>query len=491
MTLAVHAMKVEVHDSAVYATGPVEDDLLKFQEALAQSNVQTVVLVNSPGGDLWTGMRVGRLIAEKGLNTVVAGYCASACSIMFMGGKERSFSDTFRPEQTYVGIHGPHNKTTKAVNPQAAGQIFAFLKQNMGERFNADIMNMALYNMEDSGSMLRVFDPIRLPKRVTYHCKSVQSPRNECTDFKDQDAWTLGVVTSRAFTKVALPAGFTAAPKLFAQELSQPIADTAEFFKDLAVRQCVTDICRKLITDFVANKENKALAIPLGMTGLGTVSNRESPTNAFVSAIYACNHVKDKPARLCETLTVNGYDVRAIYPTGAADHAHALLRLTVPENKFYGNEEFGGGFTSASGLRTQKWNDITPQKLDRIKTIATQELALALKSEQPPLVIDVLSGANDAIPGALTLLHGGLAFDDAKDIAFEARFAALLKLLSPDPTKPVVFYCAGRDMWLSVNAAMRAEKLGYTQVGWYRGGLLSWKAANLPVAPVLVRAAVL
>lgn len=146
--------------------------------------------------------------------------------------------------------------------------------------------------------------------------------------------------------------------------------------------------------------------------------------------------------------------------------------------------------TRADGLRTQKWNDITPQQLDGIKTWGTRELALALKSEQPPAVIDVLSGANEAIPGALTLLHGGLAFEDAeKDSAFEARFASLLKLLSPDLTRPLVFYCAGRDLWLSVNAALRAKKLGYTQVGWYRGGIKSWKTANLPLASLVVRAA--
>ena len=37
-------------------------------------------------------------------------------------------------------------------------------------------------------------------------------------------------------------------------------------------------------------------------------------------------------------------------------------------------------------------------------------------------------------------------------------------------------------------AALRARKLGYGQVGWYRGGMESWKAANLPMAMVVVRA---
>ena len=147
--------------------------------------------------------------------------------------------------------------------------------------------------------------------------------------------------------------------------------------------------------------------------------------------------------------------------------------------------------TSATGLRTQKVHDITPQKIDGIKVYGTQELAVALKSAQPPLVVDVWAAINDAIPSAVTLLAGGLAFDDATgDAMYEARFAGLLKALSPDPAKPIVFYCQSRDCWLSVNAALRAKKLGYSQVGWYRGGMESWKAAGLPVGQVVVRAVV-
>jgi rhodanese-related sulfurtransferase len=82
-----------------------------------------------------------------------------------------------------------------------------------------------------------------------------------------------------------------------------------------------------------------------------------------------------------------------------------------------------------------------------------------------------------------------MAFEDAaKDKEFETRFAALLKLLSPDNNRPIVFYCLGRDSWFSVNAAMRAKKMGYSQVGWYRGGFESWKAAKLPTGSVVVRA---
>ena len=142
-------------------------------------------------------------------------------------------------------------------------------------------------------------------------------------------------------------------------------------------------------------------------------------------------------------------------------------------------------------MRVQKVHDMTPAKLEGIQTVGTQELARLLKSSQPPVVVDVWAGADESIPGAVTLLSGGIALEDpAAEAAYEARFLGLLRLLSPDTAKPVVFYCLSRDCWLSANAAMRARKLGYSQVAWYRGGWTSWKAANLPTAQVVVRAVV-
>ncbi len=489
LSFAVQAMRVEVHGNMVFATGPVEDDSAKFQQALDTPGVETVVFVNSPGGDLWTGLRVGRMIEAKGVKTVIAGFCVSACSIMFMGGRQRSFSDAFRPAQTFIGIHGAHNRDSKGIDPRAQPQIFAFYKQSMGARFHAELMNRALYDMEDAGALLRVYDSQRTPKPVTHHCRSAQTLRQHCTDFKEQDALSLGIVTVAAHTVLELPSSFRQQASILGRGLTQAFADPVAYARELAERQCTTDACRKLLADFPAVKEHKALALPTAGTGLAFSGNRDTAANAFVGAVYVCNHGKDRPARLCETHNVNGFDVRELYAIGMATHVDGLAKLVPPSERFYANEEYGGGMTSASGLRTQKFVDITPQKLDGVKNWSTQELASALKGMQPPVLVDVWAGVNDAIPGAVTLLHGGLAFEDsAEDSAYEARFAGLLQLLSPDAARPVVFYCQGRNCWLAVNAALRARKLGYAQAGWYRGGMESWKAANLPLAMVVVRA---
>ena len=482
-------MTVEVNGHAVYATGSVVDDLVKFQEAVAQPGIDTVVLVNSPGGDLWTGMRVGRLIADKGLKTVIAGFCVSSCSIMFMGGKERSFSNAISSALTYIGIHGAHDKDTKAVNPQLQSQIFAFYKHNMGDRFNSEVMNKALYDMDDAGALLRVFDAQRLPKRAPYHCKSAASLRKDCTEFVGFDALSLGIVTTNTLNTLELPSAFKQVPTLLGRPLTQILTDPGAYLQTLSALQCSTDTCRKLATDFSSAKDNKALATPIGTPGLGTAINKDTPQQAFFAAISACNHIKDKPARLCEAQTINGYDVRDFYTAGLTSHAQAREQLVAPSGKFYANEEYGGGMTHANGLRTKNIIDITPQKLDGIKTWGTQDLARALKSAQAPVLVDVAWGLSDAIPGAVSLVYGGIMFEDATtDAAHESRMKGLLKLLSPDLSQPIVFYCNSRNSWLSVNAALRAQKLGYTNVNWYRGGMESWKAANLPVAIVVVKA---
>jgi rhodanese-related sulfurtransferase len=487
---SAQAMKIEVHKNLVYASGIVGDDVVELQHAFEKPGVDTVVFVNSPGGDGWTAMRVGRMIADKKLNTVIAGNCNSACSIMFMAGKERTFSDAFSPLQTYIGIHGAHNKYTKSIDSSLTPSIYAFYKQTMGERFNADIINTALYHMEDAGSMLRVFDAQRMPKRVPYHCRATQTLRKDCKEFKDVDAMSLGIVTSNTLTKLELPASYKVIPTILGREFTQVFVDPADFYKTLAEKQCTVEACRKAITNYEADKkEHKALAVSVEGLGFTAVGGSLSAHQAFMRSIYSCNHGKDKPIRLCEAQTVNDFDVRDLYTAGMSNHTEALAKLTVPNDKFYANEEYGGGMTSFTAYKTQKWNDITPQKLDGVKTYGTKELATALQSDQAPVLIGVLGSVKDAIPSTLTIINGGMAMEDAtKDAEFEARFAGLLKLLSPDQNKPIVFYCASRDLWLSVNAAMRAKKLGYTQVGWYRGGYESWKAANLPMADVVVRA---
>ncbi len=482
------AMTVQVQGNQLFAGGPVGDDLRQFEEAFAKGGIDTVVFVNSPGGDLWTGLRVGRLIADKGYNTVVAGSCLSACSIMFMGGKERRFSDALRPSQTLIGIHGAHDIETKQAITALQPQIFAFYKLRMGDKFNSQAMNQALYEMEDAGSLLRVFDPVRSAKTLPYHCASGQTPRSKCTTLNGADAASLGLITHTDLVKLDLPSGFTAAPTVMGKPLDTVVPDLPAYYADLARKQCRGEPCQSATLKRYEQGENRAIATPLTGPGYGFSFNVDSPMGAVVRAVYSCNHDSKRPVALCEAQVVNQYDLRPLHQAAQASHASARAALKVPSDKYYANEEFGGGFTSAAGLRTQKMSDITPARLDGVTVVGTQDLARALLSAQAPTVVDVM-GLFETIPQSVTLLGAGAALENpTQDTELEKRIGALLALLVPDPASPVVFFCTGRHCWQSVNAALRATRLGYTQVQWYRGGMESWVAAGLPTAGGVLRA---
>ena len=73
-------------------------------------------------------------------------------------------------------------------------------------------------------------------------------------------------------------------------------------------------------------------------------------------------------------------------------------------------------------------------------------------------------------------VQGG-TFDD--DI--QTQLASTLgNITDDDLARPIVVYCIDANCWLSYNAALRFDALGYENLYWYRGGIAAWKAANLP-----------
>jgi hypothetical protein len=59
-----------------------------------------VVRLESPGGRAIEGLRVGELLSERGLDTLVSGHCASACATAFAGGRRRLIT-----AEAKVGLH--------------------------------------------------------------------------------------------------------------------------------------------------------------------------------------------------------------------------------------------------------------------------------------------------------------------------------------------------------------------------------------------------
>lgn len=102
------AMSLKQAGDQLFLSGPVEvGDEAKVQNALAGNPaIRTVILRNSPGGDVSAAYAIGNLMRAKQMRTVVSGYCNSGCSRLFLGGTERLFTDDYSPRLTHVGFHG-------------------------------------------------------------------------------------------------------------------------------------------------------------------------------------------------------------------------------------------------------------------------------------------------------------------------------------------------------------------------------------------------
>ena len=123
----------------------------------------------------------------------------------------------------------------------------------------------------------------------------------------------------------------------------------------------------------------------------------------------------------------------------------------------------------------------TPTSVPGGRVVDTRTLAGWMRGDRgaKPLLFHVL-GSPGHIAGALQAAPAGQggSFDDR----VQAEFGAFLKQSTGgDMAKPLVFYCQGTHCWMSYNAALRAIRMGYRQVYWYRGGIEAWQQARVPV----------
>lgn len=134
------------------------------------------------------------------------------------------------------------------------------------------------------------------------------------------------------------------------------------------------------------------------------------------------------------------------------------------------------GVMPQAELRRGEHDAPTPLAVPGARTVTTAELRRLLQRPPPerPVLVDVLGGeGHRTLPGAAWLPGAGRgeSFDDS----LQARLGAALAALSGgDPGRPIVMLCANARCWLSYNAALRAVRLGYTNVLWYRGGIEAW-----------------
>ncbi|MBP6276873.1 MAG: ATP-dependent Clp protease proteolytic subunit [Limnohabitans sp.] len=488
LTPLSHAMTLERVNNDLYATGPtVDQDFLSFKDAFAKGGIKRLILVNAPGGDLWTGMRVARMVQDAKIKTVASGLCMSACSLIFMAGQERSFGTGHLPRMTMIGIHGAHDLDSKKVLSQAMPQMYALYKQQMGEKFDAAVINQALYDIKEASGFLRVREMQRTQEkdRTPWFCPTGQTPLDQCQQHSGKDAYSLGVVTQTETVALQLPDSMQIKLGFFGRPLNAPPVDFQDRADQLIDSLCQGQLLCKTIggrtfKNYLSAHQNKALAIGRGKTGYGIRWGDDDPGVAMLRALYHCNHAKNNP-KLCRLVAVNDHELLPLYDEEPSQSNALIETLKAPPPALSQAERDEPGGPSPSRLRTGNHvTGMTPKMLEGIQRWDTATLVQALKQNERPVVIDA-AAFGPVIPSALNLIHSGLAFEDAQqESAYAERFRQMLLAAAPNLNQPVVFYCASSACWLSVNAAMRARQLGYTQVIWYRGGMAAWTQAGLP-----------
>jgi thiosulfate/3-mercaptopyruvate sulfurtransferase len=123
------------------------------------------------------------------------------------------------------------------------------------------------------------------------------------------------------------------------------------------------------------------------------------------------------------------------------------------------------------------------------KLVTTEELKRWIDEKKEMLIIDTMpyeeSYKKNHVPTAVQFLFPIPEMTEWKTSETDGKTKEdFLRLLGPDKTRPIVFYCGFVKCTRSHNGAMWAVKLGYTNVYRYPGGIMAWKEADYPVGKV-------
>ncbi|MFM1856915.1 MAG: hypothetical protein RLZ83_2224, partial [Pseudomonadota bacterium] len=397
------AMTLERVDGDLFATGPVEpQDVEAFKSELASADLRRIVFVNSPGGQLRAALQIALMIRKKGLETLVSGYCHSACSLLFIAGRERRFATGHKPRNTQVGIHGASSRSTGELRLQAAPRMMALYKAQMGAKFREDIIGRALTGITDTNGMLRIreIDRTRPGERVPWFCPSSQTPFERCEKYPDVDAYSLGVVTSRETVALELPKSMQMRIDYFGVVLEERSDGIDEVVREAAGAACLratrcAEAVDKAIARWSAGDIHRAVAVGLERPSFAFRSGDDHPVVAMRGALFACNHVRNEP-KLCRLLAVDDREVPDLTREARLRSRELLKRLPEPEADAVMLERGESGTYRPAEFRTESLQalaqTITPRRLEGIETLDTVQVARALKRKQPPLLIDVGEG---------------------------------------------------------------------------------------------------
>ncbi len=224
----------------------------------------------------------------------------------------------------------------------------------------------------------------------------------------------------------------------------------------------------------------------------GRSERRANEEDAARVAMQAC---QKQSKTLCQLYAINEDSWEARYNEFLRASEASLSQLKPGHPKLKETEEIDWLLSTAQNLRRQSlgMHYPTPRQIQGITTLSTQELIERIKQKNLVLLdAQGLSNRQATLPFAY-LVDGSSNHYDAKDAAWNEKlrlaFLNLMEQHFPDKDQAIAVFCTGPDCWLSVNTLLQLQRQGYRQLYWYRGGMMAWLEAKLPVvkpAPALV-----
>ncbi len=165
--LGPHQFKAQNNGTMLDFSGGITFGTARELELMlnAMDNVRTIRL-NSDGGRVAEAQKMAELIRARGLSTFVTGHCVSACTIAFLGGKQRYLLSTAK-----LGFHQPYfpgmtadAKRSAIVREQIRLQYFG-LSRAFAERANRASPSDMWYPELDELVRERVVTAVVTPQR--------------------------------------------------------------------------------------------------------------------------------------------------------------------------------------------------------------------------------------------------------------------------------------------------------------------------------------
>lgn len=156
----------------------------------------------------------------------------------------------------------------------------------------------------------------------------------------------------------------------------------------------------------------------------------------------------------------------------------AALSTTQAGSSGAASEPLGAGSDRPGGLH-DSLHGLTPLTLAGTTTVSVAEARCLIETLGGTMVVVSVIGGAEQLPGFVDALGAEIGVEDAT--ADEKIKQVLAKAAGGDKTRPLLFYCASVECYMSYNAAIRAVRLGYSRIYWMRAGLQGWQEAGYPL----------